>query len=327
MVGDRLPHRERQRQEAPLAAVIQDRDLARVSHRDVVANAERDRLPLRTARTVVRSRRRGDRRAAGGERHSCFIGGARESWERPPLAFVRAQKCQEISESALTRCHHEVMTLTDPEAPRFACERAGDQVALTLQHLDGPVHALLGPADAGELAWALIGYVDEIAEDLTPEEEYEGDHPTHETVWIENEGRGAEIDRDIADLVLAMWQTGIHTTGSCQGDELNLPGFSFPTMEDAEAFINTVVTEFDESANFHGGGPDTLWVRAYRPTCCRFKDRWQLCAGVADDNFVDYLDEDNNYRVKSLGRPAARISISVKFPFGDLPAVRKAFGV
>ena len=62
----------------------------------------------------------------------------------------------------------------------------------------------------------------------------------HKQVAIEWRGRRAEVDEEMAPLILALWRAGISTTLSCQENRPGIAWIAFATPEDARRFLNRV---------------------------------------------------------------------------------------
>jgi hypothetical protein len=73
-----------------------------------------------------------------------------------------------------------------------------------------------------------------------------GGLPEHKQVPIAWEGRYAEVDEDLAPLILSLWKVGIDTSNSCQENLHDFAWVEFPTMVDAMKFVDLVAVFPDE---------------------------------------------------------------------------------
>jgi hypothetical protein len=63
------------------------------------------------------------------------------------------------------------------------------------------------------------------------------DVSAHTQVLVEQNDRSAEVDEGIADLILALWERSMWTTGSCENqDEMGFAWVAFERLEDAHEF-------------------------------------------------------------------------------------------
>src|SRR5262249_6077338 len=55
----------------------------------------------------------------------------------------------------------------------------------------------------------------------------------HRQVWVEWDGYGADVDEELAPLILALWKKGIVTCNSCQENRPGIAWVEFLTARDA----------------------------------------------------------------------------------------------
>lgn len=142
----------------------------------------------------------------------------------------------------------------------------------------------------------------------------------HPQKLIEHHGCSAEVDEELADLILACWDVEIHTVLSCQGDGPDgQVMISFPSGWDAEKFL--VVTVGDKFDNT----PGSLWSRTFGHHHGA-PGHWEVHAYLRDANSYVETDEngDDGDEV-SDGEVIGQVRITIRFPRADLPVVRKAF--
>ena len=84
-------------------------------------------------------------------------------------------------------------------------------------------------------------------------------HQAHQSLWLSYGEQAAAIDVGIAALVLFVWQRGMRTFASCEGDLTEHPYLCFFTARDAHRFYtmlrrvgNTYAPRFDADADDHG---------------------------------------------------------------------------
>jgi hypothetical protein len=127
----------------------------------------------------------------------------------------------------------------------------------------------------------------------------------------------AEIDCEIAPLILELWKAGIQTANSCED---NVPrGFvwiQFLTVPDAERFLD-VVGHYDDD------GQESVPSR-YRRILGEgeWPDDWIYSTGLEDWSVECEVDGDDTIReTRTQAFPAFRFWMSVRFPRADLPWV------
>jgi hypothetical protein len=155
--------------------------------------------------------------------------------------------------------------------------------------------------------------------------------PLHPQVRISHEGIEAEVDEEIAPLIVALWRIDCLTTLSCQ-DNFGRVWIQFDTGDDAEHFLSAAASAFDADR----GSLYQRIVASYGKSSCevraghaeRYPDRAgkDIDAGRDDDWWFSVtaddlaLDEDEE---PPADAPKAEIalSISVRFPRSDYDEV------
>jgi hypothetical protein len=137
-------------------------------------------------------------------------------------------------------------------------------------------------------------------------------HPTKHVIYKDQE---ADIDVDIAVLVLNLWKLGIHTVNSCQD---NVPkGFvwiEFLSTFDAEQFLDSVADYYDE--------PDSLYQRMKRDWGDETPMDWQYSPFLRDYG-VDLVPVGDREGYTTFnGSHQFNFSMSVRFPREDLEFVK-----
>ena len=119
----------------------------------------------------------------------------------------------------------------------------------------------------------------------------------HKTVRVQWNGMDAEIDEEIAPLILELWKAGLMTMMSCQDSPEGWVWLQFPFVVFAEAFMDLIEKE---------SGIAGLW------------QRWRFDVYPVtrpETHFGDYPKE-----LMPKGS-SLRFAVSVRFPKADLPAV------
>src|SRR5262249_44089247 len=82
----------------------------------------------------------------------------------------------------------------------------------------------------------------------------------HKQVTVRWKGMEAEVDEELAPLILTLWKNGIVTTNSCQENRPGIAWIEFLTPEDARLFLNKVV-EYPTKEEVDGPFWETLYGR------------------------------------------------------------------
>ena len=127
--------------------------------------------------------------------------------------------------------------------------------------------------------------------------------PEHPQVRIEHGSWSADVDEEIAPLILACWRAGIDTDNSCQENRPGIAWVEFPTAADAEHFTTNVVCDMD-----------ALYWRAFPNDDGEIHWEW---AAVPED-LGEELDEATD-EIERIGPPDIRIVVGVRFPRSDIP--------
>lgn len=139
--------------------------------------------------------------------------------------------------------------------------------------------------------------------------------PDHPQVRIEHNSVSAEVDEQIADLILDCWRLGSWTVNSCQ-DNLGKVWIEFVGGREAEAFASIAAGEFSFDADslysrVLGWGeatdPDIMW-------------RYDL---IPDDRNVKWVGTHPDQTPNVLGPPLVGFTVSIRFPPSDLPEVKR----
>ena len=143
----------------------------------------------------------------------------------------------------------------------------------------------------------------------------------HETILVTFNEMEADIDVEIAPLILEIWRAGITTTFSCQGGRSGLAWIQFLTSGDAAQFLNSVVGPYDKDE-------DSLYSRIrhgrrtfYQP----YDGHWIYEAHVQDNSteFVRAGQGKGSLCEISYGTPELCFRYSVRFPRSDIPTLER----
>jgi hypothetical protein len=139
----------------------------------------------------------------------------------------------------------------------------------------------------------------------------------HKTKHIKFKDIEADIDQDIADLILDLWKLDIGTTNSCQD---NVPkGFvwiEFQTAYDAELFLNYVAE--------YSGDLDSVYQRlAHRWRDDKPRALWRYNVNVMDEGIHQELDDNGDVVNETCDHHDFHFAISVRFPRTDLQYVKR----
>jgi hypothetical protein len=141
---------------------------------------------------------------------------------------------------------------------------------------------------------------------------------THPQVHIAHGLLEAEVDEDIADLILACWRADIQTTNSCQENRPGIIWIELGSTDDAARFVDLVAPHEDEK--WAASVFDTLWNRAFGDE----PGAWEWSAGISD--LSEELDEDKD-EIVMLGPTQAHFYISVRLPHRDMPVLIQRLAV
>ena len=143
----------------------------------------------------------------------------------------------------------------------------------------------------------------------------------HPQTFIEHRGFAAEVDEEIAPLILEMWRAGIPTMLSCQDNGGDGAGgriwIALPAGA-AEFFLTIAAGEYSDDI-------DSLYnrvVRGFVPEAWEeFRERraWHYDSTAMDVS----LDLDSDGDVTLTGPTEVMLAAHVRFPRGDLDEVLK----
>lgn len=125
----------------------------------------------------------------------------------------------------------------------------------------------------------------------------------HEAIKVYNPflDEHIDIDKEIAELIEAIWASGIKTTWYCQVDSDDMVLIEFASEKDAEDFINAIFSGLDDYDFEHA---DFLYCRIK----CKDGDKlpqWEHTALMSDTEFVNGIE------------PSVYFTMIIRFPVDD----------
>jgi hypothetical protein len=148
----------------------------------------------------------------------------------------------------------------------------------------------------------------------------------HKQVPIAWKGRYAEVDEELAPVILSLWKAGIDTCNSCQDNFPGIAWVEFPTMLDAKRFLDLVAVYPDErdmrAVNgrlYVGDVP--FWETLYgRITGWGNDDDWRYDVNVHNGSVDEHIVNDEVVQT-CFGPSDFEFFVSVRFPRTDLPLI------
>jgi hypothetical protein len=133
-------------------------------------------------------------------------------------------------------------------------------------------------------------------------------HPTKRVKYKDLE---ADIDLDIADLVLNLWKLEVDTVNSCQDNaETGFVWIAFDSTYGAEEFLN-YVAEYSEE-------PDSVYQRMNREWGDATLMDWKYTPSLKDHGVDERVESDDTISSTFTGSHGFMFSMSVRFPRADL---------
>ena len=148
----------------------------------------------------------------------------------------------------------------------------------------------------------------------------------HKQVPVEWRGRRAEVDEEMAPLILALWRAGIATRLSCQENQPGIAWIAFATPEDARKFLNRVAVYPDPADLREGDGRTYVgnvpfWETLYgRITGCGDEGNWDYRVWVDDFGVSEELVGDE-LGTTHVGPADFEFNVSIRFPRTDMPLI------
>jgi hypothetical protein len=148
----------------------------------------------------------------------------------------------------------------------------------------------------------------------------------HKQVEVEWRGMRAEIDEELAPLILALWKAGIVTLNSCQENFPGIAWIQFLSANDAEKFLNRVAAyPREEDLHLVNGrsyvGDVPFWETLYGRVA-RFGSEgdWHYALYLFDRGVKEEIVDDVVVRT-CLGPSNFTFCVSVRFPRTDIPLI------
>lgn len=138
----------------------------------------------------------------------------------------------------------------------------------------------------------------------------------HKQVKISYQDKEAEVDEEIAELILAIWKHDINTTLSCQENRPGIVWISFLTVADGEKFLSLCSRQFPKT--------EKVWKTLYgRINGFGSQGDWEYDVGPQDINALDFLNEKDEVEYNVTGPAQIFFFLSVRFPKSDVPKILK----
>jgi hypothetical protein len=138
----------------------------------------------------------------------------------------------------------------------------------------------------------------------------------HKTVHIRHGDLEADVDRQIAPLILEMWRAGIETYQSCQAAPRGWIWVQFDSQVALERFLNIVGIYEPDKKSLHERAR-----YGYDRITSKRRGQWEYVA-VVDDLSVEEDDSGDGATEEIYhGYPDYMLLIGMHFPRRDLPTV------
>ncbi len=143
--------------------------------------------------------------------------------------------------------------------------------------------------------------------------------PRHNQQLISWGGQEAEVDEELAPLILGLWKRGIVTVNSCQENQPGIAWIEFLTAEDAAVFLN-LVAQYAEGADTLYNRINHRWdsIDENKPFSAPF---WKYDVHPFDAGIVEELIDEGTLSEEHLGVNEFYFSVSIRFPRTDLPRI------
>jgi hypothetical protein len=140
----------------------------------------------------------------------------------------------------------------------------------------------------------------------------------HPTIHIKYHGEEADIDEQIAPLILEMWKAGIETCNSCQNEPNGWIWIQFASSWGMETFLTAIA---DYSPNV--GSLYDRMLHGYDRISGPRVGQWRYETIIVDIATDEYGRPIKDVQGICDEPPAFMVLLSVNFPKTDLPEVIK----
>jgi hypothetical protein len=135
----------------------------------------------------------------------------------------------------------------------------------------------------------------------------------------------AEVDEELAPLILALWKRNIHTRNSCQENFPGIAWIEFPTTFDAKDFLDLVAVYPKEEIRVANAQLPVQYVPFcealyWRITNCGSVGDWQYDVHPHNWNVEEAIVNDEVVET-CVGPSDFDFAVSIRFPRTDLPVV------
>ncbi len=145
----------------------------------------------------------------------------------------------------------------------------------------------------------------------------------HKTVPVTHDNITADIDEDIAPLILELWKRDMFTFNSCQENKPGIVWIQFASFIGAEEFLNLVCDKYSPKLT-------SLYQRISEDWNDENSNKqWTFTSHIEDFNLSYEEDDEDEDMIKEVhdGKPEFNFSVSVRFPRSDLKNIFKKLGI
>lgn len=144
-------------------------------------------------------------------------------------------------------------------------------------------------------------------------------HNTKHIKWEDNE---ADVDEEIADLILNCWKLDINTYMSCQNNEPKDWAWVQFDIFGGQEFLNICANDFDDEMDSLYNRVTHSWSDNNGSKKAMIKDEfWQYSVDPMDLSVHFHEDEEGELDIQITGEPDIIMSFSVRFPRKDTEAI------
>lgn len=140
---------------------------------------------------------------------------------------------------------------------------------------------------------------------------------THEQVHISLEDDEADVDKEMAPIILECWKNDIWTLLSCQENHPGVAWIEFLSPYCASKFMDIVANKYESKLkslyNRIAGNWDSISEEL---------EKWEYNILPFDFNLTQTPDENDEYLNEThTGKPEFGFSVSIRFPRSDMKTI------
>ncbi|MEK6878075.1 MAG: hypothetical protein AABY22_00625 [Nanoarchaeota archaeon] len=144
------------------------------------------------------------------------------------------------------------------------------------------------------------------------------DPAPHKTVKVQYKDMEADIDEEIAPLILELWKRDLITINSCQGHFEEPTWIQFMSFIDAIDFINLIAKYPSKKELKITKFWDTLYGHIFG---YGEGDNWEYSIYPMNWNIEETLINNDEIIEKCVGKTDINFQVSIRFPQKDLPEI------